>query len=104
MNDADPVPPRIPSQIPPAAGPGEPRPLGEDPSERAPINNVVTAIDSILRRPRHVMFQLYQPGAGKLIAMMMLVSVACCLIYGVVVGTFSGGAQLWIAPAKIVIG
>ena len=37
------------------------------------------------------MFQLRQPGAGKLIAMMLLVSVVCSLIYGVVVGTFSGG-------------
>ena len=43
-------------------------------------------------------------GAEKLIAMMLLVSVICSLIYGVVVGTFSGGPQLWIAPAKIALG
>jgi hypothetical protein len=61
-------------------------------------------IDAILRHPRHVLFQLHQPGAGKLIAMMMLVAIACCLIYGVVIGTFSGSAQLWVAPAKISLG
>jgi hypothetical protein len=104
MNENTPAPPRIPPQIPPVAGPHEPRPLGDDPSERLPITSVVAAIDAILRHPRRVMFQLYQPGAGKLIAMMVLVSVVCSLIYGVVVGTFSGGAQLWIAPAKIASG
>ena len=50
------------------------------------------------------MFQLRQPGAGKLIAMMLFVSVVCSLIYGVVVGTFSGGTQLWAAPVKIAAG
>ena len=50
------------------------------------------------------MFQLRQPGAGKLIAIMLFVSIVCSLIYGVVVGTFSGGAQLWAAPAKIAAG
>src|SRR5271154_3454373 len=100
MNETASVPPIIP----PVAHTNKPRPLGDDPSERAPITNVVAAIDAILRHPRRVMFQLRQPGAGKLIAMLLLVSVACSLIYGVVVGTFSGHAQLWIAPAKISTG
>jgi hypothetical protein len=105
MNDQNPVPPRIPPQIPPpVASAGEPRPLGDDPSERLPITNVVAAIDAILRHPRRVMFQLYQPGAGNLIGMMVLVAVVCSLIYGVVVGTFSGHDQLWLAPAKISTG
>src|SRR5471030_330530 len=105
MNDQNPAPPRIPPQIPPpSAGANEPRPLGDDPSERLPITNVIAAIDAILRHPRRVMFQLYQPGAGKLIALMLLVSVVSSLIYGVVVGTFSGHEQLWIAPAKIAMG
>src|SRR5476651_383071 len=102
MNDQNPVPPPNPAQTfaakisgplppPPLAGP---RPLGDDPSERVPITSVVAAIDAILRHPRRVMFQLYQPGAGKLIALMLLVSVVSSLIYGVVVGTFSGHEQL----------
>jgi hypothetical protein len=51
-----------------------------------------------------MMFQLRQPGAGKLIAAMLFISIVCSLIYGVVVGTFSGGQQLWIAPVKIAAG
>jgi hypothetical protein len=104
MNEQNPVPPQIPPRIPPVATPGCAQLLGDDPAERAAITNVVAAIDAILRHPRRVMFQLRQPDAGKLIAMMLLVSVVCSLIYGVVVGTFSGGPQLWIAPAKIALG
>src|SRR5208282_473139 len=96
MNDPNSLASPIPPVIPPA--PGQ---LGDDPSERAPIPNAIVAIEAILRRPRRVMFQLRQPDAGRLIAAMIFVSVACALIYGVVVGTFSGGTQLWAAPVKI---
>ena len=107
MNDYHPLPPPIPP-IPPQRNPPPMVPaqrlLGEDSSERVPIASPVAAIDAILRHPRRVMYQLRQPGAGRLIAHMLLVSVACCLVYGVVAGTFSGGLQLWYAPAKIVMG
>ena len=32
---------------------------------------------------------------------LMLVAILCAVVYGVVVGTFSGKEQLWIAPAKV---
>ena len=104
MNDQNPIPPQIPPQLPPVMTSSGPRPLGNDPSERVVIPNVIVAIEAILRQPRRVMFQLRQPGAGRLIAGMLLVSVTCSLIYGVVAGTFSGGAQLWAAPVKIAVG
>jgi hypothetical protein len=104
MNEQNPLPPQIPPLNPPVTTPGGILQLGADPAERVPISSVVAAIDAILRHPRRVMFQLRQPDAAKLIAMMLLVSVVCSLIYGVVVGTFSGGDQLWAAPAKIAAG
>ena len=98
-----PVPPIIPnapfSSIPPSY-----RNLGDDPAERAPITNAVAAIDAILRQPRRVMFQLRQPGAGRVIASQLAVSIISAAIYGVVAGAFTGGTQLWIAPVKIVLG
>ena len=114
MNENNPPPPFIPpastadkaktpESVPPPPWRG-PRPLGEDPSERVAITNMVAVIDAILRHPRRVIFQLRQPEAGKLIAMMLCVSVICSLIYGVVVGTFSGHEQLWEAPTKIMTG
>lgn len=99
MNDINPTP--VPPPIPPRSGP---LPLGDNPQEREPIPNAIVAIEAILRQPRRVMYQLRQPGAGKLMFAMLLVAVICALIYGVVVGTFSKGDQLWAAPVKIASG
>ena len=103
MNDTHPTGPLIPPQIPPPLPPGHPsgRPLGELPEEREPIPNAVAAVEAILRQPRRVMYQLRQPGSGGLIAGMLFVAVLCSVVYGVVVGTFSGGVQFWAAPVKI---
>jgi len=79
-------------------------PIDANPEEPPPIPNAVAAIESILRQPRRVLYQLRKPGSGRLIAAMVLVAVVCSLIYGVIAGTFSGGAQLWAAPVKIAVG
>ena len=109
MNETNPnpnpssVPPQIPAGTPPSSY--APRlSLGEIPEERETITGLASAIESILRQPRRVMFQLRQPGGGKLIAAMLFIAVVCSLIYGVIVGSFSGGVQWWAAPAKISAG
>jgi hypothetical protein len=97
------LPPQMPQpalNLPPPPIVGT-RPLGDDPAEREPIPNLFVAIESVLRHPRRVMYQLRQPGAGKLIAAMFFVTVVSSLIYGVIVGSFSGGTQWWAAPVKI---
>lgn len=105
MND-----PNTPSPIPQlalaavAAGSPTLPPPELNPEEQVPIPNVVSAIESILRQPRRVLYQLRQPGSGRLIAAMAFVAVVCSLIYGLVVGTFSGGTQVWAAPLKIAAG
>jgi hypothetical protein len=102
MAESSSIPPQVnPPAPPPIYGP---RPLGDDPAEREPIPNLFAAVEAVLRQPRRVMFQLRQPGAGKLIAAMLLTAVACSLIYGVIVGSFSGGVQWWAAPVKIAAG
>jgi hypothetical protein len=80
------------------------QPDGADAGEQTPISNPAAAIESILRQPRRVTYQLGQPGPGRLIAIMAVVTVVCSLTYGVVVGAFSGGAQLWSAPIKVTAG
>src|SRR5881628_180996 len=92
------IPPQLTPTIPPLTGM---QPLGENPDERESIPNPVSAIEAILRQPRRVMYQLRQPGSGSLMGAMLFVAVVCSLIYGVVVGTFSMGTQLWAAPVKI---
>jgi len=99
MNDTNTIPPQIPSYMPPI-NPAS-RPLGENPEEREAITNIIAAVEAVLRQPRRVMYQLRQPNSGRLIVFMLFLSVVCSLVYGVVVGTFSGDEQLWAAPVKI---
>lgn len=86
MNEQNPVPPVIPA-------------AGDDLA--TPIPHAIAAIEALLRQPLRLSFQLRQPGAGRLIGQMLLITVVCSLVYGVVVGTFSNGTQLWAAPVKI---
>ena len=95
------IPPTIPATVPPVSALV---PLGEHPDDREPIPNALVAVEAILRQPRRIMYQLRQPGAGRLVLSMSGVAIVCALIYGVVVGTFSMGAQLWAAPVKVATG
>lgn len=107
MNESNPNQPPFPTQATPSLPPPPitgPRPLGDDPAEREPIPNVIVAIEAMLRQPRRLMFQLRQPGAGKLIASMLFVAILSSAIYGVIVGSFSGGTQWWAAPVKVTSG
>lgn len=98
MNEQTPVPPVIPQTAP---MPGEWRKPGDDASDRVPIPHGFAALEALLRHPSRLFYQLRQPGAGGLVVQMLLIALGCSVIYGVVVGTFSGGTQLWIAPVKI---
>jgi hypothetical protein len=99
MPDMNPLPPHLPPPLRPFT-PAQP-PLGANPDEREPIAGPVSAVEAILRQPRRVMYQVRQPETGRLLLAMLLVTVLCSLVYGVVVGTFSNGTQLWAAPVKV---
>jgi hypothetical protein len=108
MNDQDPtsggfgpVPPMIPPHMSPTA---IAQPLGANPAERVPISGLAGAIEAMLRQPRRMLFQIKQPNSGSLVVALLAITVICSVIYGIVVGTFSGAEQLWAAPAKITIG
>ena len=88
MNEQNPVPPIIPA-------------AADDVTERLPIPHAIAAVEALLRNPLRLSYHLRQPGAGRLIGQMLLITIGCSLVYGVVAGTFSGGTQLWAAPIKI---
>jgi hypothetical protein len=92
------------SSVPPPIPPTLPQPLGAHPEEQVPISSAVAAVEAILRQPRRLLYQLRQPGPGRLVAGMLAVALVCSLAYGFVMGTFSGGTQLWAAPVKVALG
>jgi hypothetical protein len=93
----EPIPPSTTLPVLPAVSPT----LGKDPEDRVAIPHSFAAIEAILRQPRRVLYQLRQPDAGSLMGKMCLITIVCSLLYGVVVGTFSMGVQIWAAPVKI---
>ena len=99
-----------PNQVPPVIPQGTDRtsaaklPLGTSETDQLPITGVLSAFEAILRQPRRVLFHLTQSSAGKIISALLLISFCASLVYGVVVGTFSGHQQLWIAPVKVTLG
>ena len=100
------TPPPVPGQLTPGfvPAPARPQPLGEDPQDILPIQGALGAAESMLRHPRRIVFHLRQPGAGSLLLSLLLIAILCSAVYGLVVGTFSKGDQLWAAPVKISAG
>jgi hypothetical protein len=88
-----------PDPKPQASVPEIPRPArvsAPPPSEGA------GALDLLLRRP-DVLFERLDGSRGEsLLTQLVLLAVAGHLVFGLVVGSFSGGVQWWAAPAKSV--
>lgn len=102
-----PVPPSpAPSQTPYSPQPYTPpaQALGEDPDDRQPLAGLLGQVEGILRHHRRVFFQLNRGGASGVISGLLGATVISALIYGAIVGSFSGGMQLWAAPLKIGLG
>lgn len=96
--------PPAPSGLPLASSPGNEPPLGDDPADRETINGPASVVEALLRHPRRVIYQLQRGESGRLLPMLLVAAMAFIAVYGGIVGSFSGGAQWWAAPAKIAAG
>lgn len=91
------APPVISASAPPPIAP----PTADNPADRLPVTGIISAVEAILRHPRRIHYQLTQNKTAGVIGVLLLIAVFCALIYGLIVGTFSGGTQLWAAPVKV---
>ena len=62
------------------------------------------ALDALLKRPGQLIYQLHHAPRGRIVAVLVIVTLLCLALYGVAVGSFSGHEQWWAAPVKIVVG
>lgn len=60
-------------------------------------------IEALLRHPGQLIHSCQQSGSG-VPARLALGSLLCLTIFGLLLGTFSGGNQLWAVPLKITVG
>lgn len=61
-------------------------------------------IEALLKHPGRLVHELQNRRRASLPTLFLLFALFGMMTYGVVVGSFSGGSQMWIAPAKIGLG
>ena len=61
-------------------------------------------VETLLKFPGRIIHELQYNWRAALPLWLLSFALVGMLSYGIVVGSFSGGAQLWIAPAKIAMG
>ena len=70
--------------------------------EPVKVTGTASAIEALLRSPASLFFALsVRPG---LAASLAGVALLCAAVFGLVIGTYSGGTQLWASPLKTVGG
>jgi hypothetical protein len=93
-----------PASAPAAANSSQMPRLGDAPGDSDALRGVPGVIEALLRQPRRIVFHLRGNSPSVLVPSLVAIAVAFIAIYGLVVGSFSGGVQWWAAPAKIVAG
>ncbi|MBL7115358.1 MAG: hypothetical protein ISS35_06295 [Kiritimatiellae bacterium] len=63
-----------------------------------------TVVSALLKHPAQVVCELIQGNRQRLTLMLISIAMVCMLGYGLVMGMFSGGHQLWAVPAKVCLG
>lgn len=71
-------------------------------SSPPPVSPPGSLVDRLLRQPRQLREELDRQPLPTSLALIALMA-ACFTAYGLVVGSFSGSEQYWMAPAKILI-
>lgn len=64
----------------------------------------ISIFETLLKHPGRIIWELSNGRALPVAMTLALIAVVSLAIYGVVVGSLTGGSQLWIAPVKIIIG
>jgi hypothetical protein len=66
--------------------------------------SAVLVIEALLKYPGRVIHELERNWRAALAGSLLIFALAGMAAYGIVVGSFSGGAQVWIAPTKLALG
>lgn len=63
-----------------------------------------SVLETLLKHPGRIIHELQQSRATALMIWLLALALVGMALYGIVVGTLTGGAQMLIAPAKIALG
>ena len=79
----------------------DPRP---DPFAPMEGQGFVSTFEHLLKKPGSVVHRLSQPGAGRILVHLATATAICFIVFGLLLGTFRLGDQLWASPVKIMAG
>jgi len=60
-----------------------------------------TVVDCLLKLPARITYEVTESRSLAIVGIMFCVLSLCMLVYGFIMGTFSGGQQMWIVPLKL---
>lgn len=101
-----PNPPPLPPKPPFQPAPARPTHI-DDRFELRPMegpHHPFAVVEALLKSPGRILFELRGIRAAAIGAALFLITFLCLAVYGTVAGSLTGGAQLWIAPVKILLG
>lgn len=93
-----------PPPVPPSSEQSSGRPLLVK-TDLQPLGSpatFVTVIEALLKQPGRILHECRH--GGKVPAILLIGAVLGLAVFGLLIGTFSGGAQYWASPVKIVGG
>jgi len=61
-------------------------------------------LETLLKHPGRILYELESGGEQALPIWLLIFALGAMALYGLVVGSLTGGAQLWIAPVKLGLG
>ncbi len=70
----------------------------------APKPTFASSLESVLKDPLHVLASLRSGPVSRTVLFLAATAFVCLLGFGFVIGTMSGGTQLWAAPIKVAAG
>lgn len=95
-------PPELPKQQAPRQG--LPITTGPDP-DYVPMDGegFSNILSHLLKKPLSIVHEINQGGKSPVPAL-LIITLSCLAVFGFVLGIFSSGQQLWIAPTKVIAG
>jgi hypothetical protein len=69
-----------------------------------PASSTAGVIEALLKHPGRIIYELQKNWRPSLSVWLLIFALTGLAAYGVIVGSFAGGTQMWIAPAKICLG
>lgn len=73
------------------------------PAPANPPATLLSVAETLLKQPERI-FHACRSGPNKVPLLLLLSAVISFAVFGLLLGTFSGGTQLWAAPLKVTLG